>query len=465
MKGSRGAQHLAVNSLVAVAMWTGCASGPTAVPAQSPIASSIDSLYAERLRMPYSSAIELGGDSTLENARRASALFSLLEALDIASRGIRPSHANPAQTPPRPEEAARLRRQVAEDLASRPCGEECISLARHLILKEGDPDLQRIGMRVLTGIDSDSIAPVVEALLDPPDLDTDLVLSALDLAKRRHLAGLSEKVSLLSQDYRSSVRERVASIAPSLGIAAPASFDAAAYLRPLDGELREIAEMVPTEIPSGARWVRVRLDKPYLVFSEHDYTTYEAPETRPLRPSQALDGMSGWLLEESALEYCLLNQLGRRVWISKDDATAEDRSLSDEIGRQFPFVIPSTLLPGVWAYVRGDATTAVALLQPIYGLRPALGASAVREGASAHLGRITHEEMLRAFSYQGDFKRAIRLGERLGSDLFLGYRNNRAGALELARQLADPTRPPRHLESMSIVAWANRRTTMTPSLR
>jgi hypothetical protein len=219
--------------------------------------------------------------------------------------------------------------------------------------------------------------------------------------------------------------------APALGQSA-SDLNPKLALVPFAQQLRDFAAMVPTAVPRPATWVQVTVPSNVYSMFERNFEDGGA--------GASAHHISGWLLEQDDHEIHILDFLGVERWIPKPGISVKSASLRDEIGHEsHDFAIPSTLLPGVWAWQRGDVRTAAALLTPIYANLP--DPSKLRDRVVDHLARVTHEALIHAVSYERDFPKAIRLGRHLGGPLFNGYEFQN-GARELAEELAVERKPP-----------------------
>jgi hypothetical protein len=373
----------------------------------------------------------------------------------------------------RAESVLQFRQEIADLLPSRPLQREVVPVALALAAHSEPPSLLEPyeekkwqqttleALRAVVGSDDPRVEPVVGSILDPLSLNSDLLLGALDLVQLQKLTPLSAPASRLTQHYRRDVRVRAAAAIAELGLPPAASYSPVESVKLLDAELRDFVAMsaaIAGPIPSDAPWVRLVFSKPVttempILDGWGDMKTALGQPTAYFTVGESdprgRREVSGWLVGETDTVWRIVDYLGVDHDVSKDKARREPRTLADEIGVGLrSTALPATLLPGAWAYVRGDFETAAALVLPVY--RDPEEPMTLGGRCAKHFGGVAFTRMkVLAARTGGDAAtvgsreaEAMRLGEALAAPLFDRSGYQESAALLMAQLVARSTNVP-----------------------
>ena len=342
-------------------------------------------------------------------------------------------------------DARKLRKTVAKAFGKGAQGEAALGAALWLIEGDRQAENAAAGVRVLRRIVGPRVTPVLKRLLAQPHPNKDVVVAVVEEVAERGLKDLALDIVRLCIHYRAPVREAARAAATRLGVADLPEFKPEEAFTPwLDERLRAIAAMVMAEIPEGAPFKR--------------FTVTHPPQLEGGQPW--VEEFSAWVLGKDDTHYRVLTVFGEEKRVEKQLATAAEWTLVEEaevllaarqsddrreamkvlsrrgsLTGQFEAGLVSApeALVAAWSYVRGDRGTAAGVLFPRLEAMPDNRwlVAIVRD----LLGHLYHQSMLRAFSYDRDYDRAVAFAHHLSKPLFEGYQYQER-AKRLAEQLA-----------------------------
>jgi hypothetical protein len=399
--------------------------------------------YAGKGKPPYAQALtDLGAADPARRERAGRYLAALLrQALADEASGRGPCRPTPFFGGAPVCDARELRKELAAAFGKSAAGPAALEAARFLLSEEKLAENQPAGLQALLRIRDPRVGEVLRQVLAAPHPNAAVLTQAIREVGARRLAPLAAELRPLCASPRKAVRDAVRAAAPALGLALgpcpaprllPASFEA---------QLRELAAMVVTPIPAGARLVRGTRTHP--------------TASRGGKP--VVEQLRGWLLRETADGYQLLDLFaGDRLLAKKDTklaatslaelarTIAADRAAGGDRARtlssrggltaQFQpgFVSLPEALVAAWALVRGDRATAASLILP--RIDATEDDRWLRWAVRDLLGHHYHQEMLLAFSHERDYTRALSLARHLATPRFDEYAYQ-SRAKELAAQL------------------------------
>jgi hypothetical protein len=335
-------------------------------------------------------------------------------------------------------DAREFRKVLAQAFAKDAQGDAALDPVLWLIESEKDPKNQAAAMEVLKRIKGGRATETLKKLLEPPHPNAAIAKGVIDEIGERGLRELAPCIAQLCQHYRASIREAARAVATKLGNAKVPDYKPENAFTPwLESQLKDIAAMVPTEIPKDAAWMH--------------FTT--AAAGGPFENNE----FSGWKIGEKDGKLTVLDYFGAEVQLDKS-VKASPRTLAEEVKalldirasndikclsrggtgtQQFEsasgFVTVPEALVAAWCYARGDKANATALLFPRID---ATGDDRWIGWATRDmLGTLYQHEMLNAFSHGRDYARALALAQQLAKPVFNDC-NGQARAKALAEQLA-----------------------------
>lgn len=340
--------------------------------------------------------------------------------------------------------AREFRKRLAEKFGATAQGAEALQAAQWLLENEQLAENQVSGMWVLRRTETPESTEILGRLLQQPHPNPEVLAGAIKEVAKRGLSQLSDDIYGLRNHYHVAVRAAAREAIPTLNHQKRVTaFEPEQAFTPwLDSQLRNIAAMVLTEIPSDAKWTHFR-------YTEPTRGPDDEPTTRHF---------GAWLLREDENRYFILNHFASEGELLKKHTTASEGSLAGEgkallsireedsrdaldslstyggLTGQFEpsFISVPELLVSAWSYVRGDKKTVAAILFP--RMEQMADDRWLTWTARDLLAHPYHQKMLEAFSHDRDYQRAMTLARHLSKPLFDDY-EYQDRAKELASQL------------------------------
>lgn len=363
------------------------------------------------------------------------ALFSQMFADE--SNGRSPTRRSPFWGSRPTKDAREFRKVVAKTFGEQATGDGALEATRWLINEEKFASNQAHGIKALRRIRGPGADETYKKLLDQPHPNEKVVIGILEEAGARNIKALAPNVKKLAAHYRTRVREaaRAAALKMKLG-AQPAYQHEKAYSPWMNEALKSIRAMVTTKIPANAKWARFAI------------------ESKGARTNNVF---LGWLLKEDAGAYHVLDMFGgeRRLkkvgtrmvpeafaasatWLVKTRKDPkEGRALLSRRGgltAQFEprFLSLPEALVAAWSHEKGDTKSAAEILFPrMDGMaddRWLLWAT------GDYLGHFYYQQMLRAFSHERDYRKALELARHITTKPFAEHTNQKR-CVKLVEQL------------------------------
>jgi hypothetical protein len=336
-------------------------------------------------------------------------------------------------------DAREFRKTLAQAFGKDAQGDAALDTALWLVDSEKDARNQAAGVDALRRIKGGRSTEIFKKLLQQPHPNAAVVKSVIEEVAARGLQELEPDITRLCEHYRASVREAAKGAAAKIGSGKIPGYKPEAAFTPwLDQELKNIAAMVPVEIPKDAKWMR--------------FTLAGRGEG-----GKSIE-FSGWLLSEKDGKYQVLDYFGMERSLNKEGegaAKAAPRTFEEEakallevrasgdasalsrhggLTAQFEprFVSVPEALVAAWSYTHGDKASAAAILFP----RIADTADDRWVGWVARdlIGHAYFQRMLDAFTHERDYPGAIALGKHLSKPIFDEY-NYQERARNLTAQL------------------------------
>lgn len=207
--------------------------------------------------------------------------------------------------------ARQLRSEIAAELTKHSSPAIAPLLCWYLD-SEPQPDVQRVALRALAGLDGAAAEAALVAVVTRPHATAPVLAEALTAIAKRRITLEEARVRELCRHPRASVRAAAADAARAAGIEVDKVDLAAALvtLTPLFDRVAAMAELPPPDAPFTALEVSV----------ERDGDTRRFP-------------VAGWLIEETAEHYATFTPHGRRWTFPKAQTKRLERTIEQEVVR------------------------------------------------------------------------------------------------------------------------------------
>lgn len=439
-----------------------CAAQAADVPVADRVAKELAAYYRDNGEPDYKRAIaELASGDPVQRHDAGEYLHRLVEALwaDRTAKG------RPARQVLDDEDATKnffpagsMLNSIATSLGESAQGDDALDAVRSLLYQEPFSPADPVVFQVIARTHTRRADEMIIAILEHPEANEDLVLSALAEAMERALP-VQEAVRRLAGSFRDDIRRAARKAAADMKLGSlPPYVPARAFTPELHTMLTNIAGMIPDALPPEAKWVRVTQREP----GRHE------------------DTFSACLIERQGRRQTAVDQHGLTVLIypGKIPANAQRPVVDDYLDYGYCSIAPRTLqqdaklfaairadekrfaaggglFPGyrLRGYFEGDVAEAITKPEALLAAwsyqrgNPAVCASVLFPRlqdadlryfewiVAGLLGRQCHARVVDEFTHR-HYAEALRLATHLSQPAFREYEHQGA-AQELARQLAE----------------------------